>query len=293
MPKKVKFGLQRKAVAHMTTESWQRIPHVSYLYEPDVTELYDAYQRLNRAKKEKISLNTLILKAISEALKKAPQLNAALTYNHKTAQGQLKIHDEINIAIPWLLDDGRMITPILAGAEKLSLAEMATEIEGISRKIENTDIDELLFSAALSKTAADVRSFKPSSLLRILFSLKDGNVLAERHPAKKKGAETLTKKDLLTATITVTNIGSLHKEQRGFLALFQIMPPQVCAIGAGALAERPGIYESKTGKKEIGIRKVLPLCIAFDHRALDFSDVLPFVKALDEIFSDPKILGKW
>ena len=34
------FGIQRKIVANMTTESWETIPHVSYLYEPDVTAFF-------------------------------------------------------------------------------------------------------------------------------------------------------------------------------------------------------------------------------------------------------------
>ena len=32
------FDIQRKIVANMTSESWEQIPHVSYLYEADVTD---------------------------------------------------------------------------------------------------------------------------------------------------------------------------------------------------------------------------------------------------------------
>ena len=28
------FGIQRKIVANMTSESWETIPHVTYMYEP-------------------------------------------------------------------------------------------------------------------------------------------------------------------------------------------------------------------------------------------------------------------
>lgn len=28
------FGIQRKMVATITTESWRDIPHISYMYEP-------------------------------------------------------------------------------------------------------------------------------------------------------------------------------------------------------------------------------------------------------------------
>ena len=41
------FGIQRKIVANMTTESWQNIPHVTYTYEPDVTEFMEQYKLLN------------------------------------------------------------------------------------------------------------------------------------------------------------------------------------------------------------------------------------------------------
>lgn len=33
------FDIQRKIVANMTTESWEQIPHVAYVYEADVTDL--------------------------------------------------------------------------------------------------------------------------------------------------------------------------------------------------------------------------------------------------------------
>ena len=32
------FGIQRKIIANMTTESWDNIPHIVFNYEPDVTE---------------------------------------------------------------------------------------------------------------------------------------------------------------------------------------------------------------------------------------------------------------
>lgn len=46
------FGIQRKMVSHMTTESWRNIPHVTYMYEPDVTELYKIYKKINEGRHE-------------------------------------------------------------------------------------------------------------------------------------------------------------------------------------------------------------------------------------------------
>ena len=38
---------------------------------------------------------------------------------------------------------------------------------------------------------------------------------------------------------------------------------------------------------------MLPICIAFDHRALDFGDIVPFLKRLDDIFENPKVIHTW
>jgi len=104
--------------------------------------------------------------------------------------------------------------------------------------------------------------------------------------------ERLTERDIRSGTVTVSNIGSLYKEQKGFLGLLEIIPPQVFVIGIGSIQEKPGVY-LQNGNKEIGIRKILPMCLAFDHRAVDFNSVVPFLKKLDEIYAKPTIIHKW
>lgn len=34
------FSIQRKMVATITAESWMNVPHISYLYEPDVGPIF-------------------------------------------------------------------------------------------------------------------------------------------------------------------------------------------------------------------------------------------------------------
>ena len=90
--------------------------------------------------------------------------------------------------------------------------------------------------------------------------------------------------------MTISNIGSTYREQKGSIALLDIIPPQVFVIGFGAIQEKPGVYVNDKGEKTIGIRKILPICLAFDHRALDFGEVIPYMKKLDSIFENPKII---
>jgi pyruvate dehydrogenase E2 component (dihydrolipoamide acetyltransferase) len=93
----------------------------------------------------------------------------------------------------------------------------------------------------------------------------------------------------LQGTITISNLGSTYREWNGVCTLLEIVPPQVAAIAIGSAQAIPVISEDgsiKAGKK-------LPLTIAFDHRALDMGDVVPFMKKLDEIFTNPEMIKEW
>ena len=98
------FGIQRKIVANMTSESWETIPHVTYMYEPDVTEFMREYKKLNfdRSGADKISVNTLVLKVICEGLKAAPAMNAHIHFNRKLVRGEIKSFEDIHISMPMI-----------------------------------------------------------------------------------------------------------------------------------------------------------------------------------------------
>ena len=87
-----RFGIQRKIVANMTTESWQNIPHVSYQYEPDVTEFVAAFKKFSAEKNvegdpAKITFNAVLLKAIAEAIEVDPMINAHMHYEKGLVRG--------------------------------------------------------------------------------------------------------------------------------------------------------------------------------------------------------------
>jgi len=297
-----RFDLQRKVVSHITTTSWKNIPHVSYIYEPDITDFYNVFKIVaekNRKSGSKISFNTIMIKVITEGLLRASDLNAYLEYNHKKAEGIIHILDEINISIPWLLPNGKMITPTITNAERMSLQDISKYISDISKRIENTNIDEMFYDAIYSDTVNELKRFNLSIIKRIL-AAKSGRYRIKNLVGKEKKdyykipeKKRLTQRDIRSGTVTVSNIGSLYKEQRGFFGLLEIIPPQVFAIGIGSIQEKPGVYLDLKGNKEIGIRKILPMSLAFDHRAVDFNSIVPFLKRLDEIFAKPNIIQKW
>lgn len=290
------FGIQRKIVANMTSESWREIPHVSYMYEADVTELYDLYKEMNAQYATKITFNTLILKIITEGLKAAPEMNAHIKFNRRLVRGQINTFENINISMPTILPDGKMMTVNLRNFENRDLDEMTAYINDITRRAENTDLNEALFSVSLHDTLKALRSGHLLKTVYRLIGSKTGKHRVKTLTGKAKKeyeaipeTERLTAYDLEQGTVTVSNIGSTYLGQKGAMALLEIVPPQVCAFGVGAVQKKAVVTEDD----KIEVRRVLPICIAFDHRALDFGDIVPFMKKLDEIFTAPEIIFLW
>ncbi|CUP74079.1 2-oxo acid dehydrogenase subunit E2 [Clostridium baratii] len=272
-----KFSVERKLISYMTTKSWQRIPHVSYMYEPDVTDFIDEFKKLKAEDDsfKNVSINSLMLKVFSEGLKFAPKLNAHISYNQSTGEGEIRTIKDINVNMPWILPNGKIMTISINNIEEMSLYEINKYIkEDLGQKISNMD------SQSLSKSFSD----------KINFNTIDSIISGERKVSEDNNSKNKSKLPLEIGTITISNIGSTYREQRGAITLLDIIPPQVCVIGFGAILEKPGVYIDENGEKAIGIRKTLPVCLAFDHRALDFGEIIPFMKKLDSIFENPNIL---
>lgn len=296
------FGIQRKIVANMTTESWVNIPHVTYNYEPDVTEFMYEYKRLNEncAPEDKITLNTLMLKIIVEGLKADPAMNAHIEFDKKLVRGTIHTFEDINISMPMVLPNGEMMTINLHNFENKTLDEMVDYIADVNRRVENTDLNEVMMEVSMDNTITGLKEGKfKQTFYRIIGSktgkhkVKTLTGKAKREYYKTPEEDRLTKRDIEQGTITVSNIGSTYREQRGETCLLEIVPPQVCAIAVGAVQDKPVVIVNENEEKEIAIRQVMPLCIAFDHRALDFGEIVPFIKRLDEIFEAPEIIHTW
>lgn len=299
------FDIQRRVVAFKTYSSWISAPHVSYIYEPDITVLLDELNKLNQKRSmqnsalPKISFNTLMLKIIAKGITCAPILNSAISYNVKKGVGTLDTYKHINISVPLTLKDGRMITPVIPEVEKKSLDDLMSYMKNLERRIEKTNIDELLYSTAVYYTIEQLKHFDLSCIRKIIYS-KTGKykVTALKGAEKKKyysipEKERLTPQDILTGTTLVSNIGPLYKNQKGYFSLLELIDPNIFVIGLNSIQEKPGVYVDKAGKKQIGIRKILPMCLTFDHRAIDFNAIIPFEKTLDNIFSNPKIINSF
>jgi pyruvate dehydrogenase E2 component (dihydrolipoamide acetyltransferase) len=75
--------------------------------------------------------------------------------------------------------------------------------------------------------------------------------------------------ELQGGTFTISNQGSIGGSH--FTPI--IYAPQVAILGVGQGQVKPVVVDGK-----IGIRTLLPLCLAYDHRALDGADAVRFLK---------------
>lgn len=295
-----RFGIQRKIVANMTTESWQSIPHVSYQYEPDVSLFLEAYKKFKAEKEDnaRITLNMVLLKAISEAVKSAPQINAHLNFEQKLVRGKLTQYDNIDISVPWTLPDGNMMTITMKDMGNKSLEDICSYCEDINRRLKRTNLAEALYSVSIRDTLEKFKHGHPLKAFQRIYGSKTNprhRVRTLKGNAKRAydmipASEKITRDDLKQGTITVSNVGSISRGLSGELGLLMIIPPQICAIGLGAIQKKPIVLTDENGNDKISVSSVLPICICFDHRALDFGEVKPFIAKLDEFFKNPELI---
>lgn len=295
------FKIARKIVSNMTTESWNDIPHTTMSYEADVTDLLKKYKKLNSISEEKITINTLMMKIICEGLKAAPKMNCTLDFNKKLVRGTLNYHDNIDISMPMILNTGEMMTVNMHDMGNKNLDEMTRAINDTARRANNSDMNEVMYEVSLDNTLTGLKHGKVLQALRRLY----GSKMPGRHQVKtlkgkaKKEYYSISEKDRLTkhdieqGTTTISNLGSIYRAQKGECFLLEIIPPQVSAFAVNAIQKRPIVTEDEFGNDKIEIRKILPITIAIDHRALDYGDVVPFFEKLDEVFSNPQTIFDW
>ena len=290
--------IQRKIIAFSTSKSWKEIPHVSFSYEPDITELYKLYQE--KIKPVGLSLNSLMLRIIVEGLKAAPRMNSEIVYNTFTAKGKVLVKDDISITMTMTLPTDEMMTVNLRNVNDMSITQIRDYILDIRRRSYNTNTNEVMYDIAKGQLVELMKKgHVVTQGLKILINQFGSNKPEHFRGKKKKeyesipATERLTVKDLEPGTVTVSNIGSLYHGLRGELNLLEIISGQVCAIGMNAAQDKPMVITNEQGEKEIAIRKTLGFCIAFDHRAIDFAEIIPFIKRLDEIFAAPEQVLDW
>ena len=292
------FGIARKIVSNMTSESWETIPHASLSYEPEITKFLDVVKEINKdaAPETKLTLNTVLLRVIVEGLKACPVMNSHIEFNRKLVRGNVKTFEEIDISMPMILKTGEMMTINMHNMHNKTMTQMRDAIADSARRANNSDMNEVMFEVSLDNTLQGLKQGKILQTINRLIGSKTGKHKVKTLTGKAKKeyysipkTDRLTKHDIEQGTITISNLGSVCRDWNGICTLLGIIPPQICAIAIGSTQLVP--IAEKDGTIRTGYR--LPFTIAFDHRALDMGDVTPFINKLNEIFANPEMIKEW
>jgi 2-oxoglutarate dehydrogenase E2 component (dihydrolipoamide succinyltransferase) len=131
-------------------------------------------------------------------------------------------------------------------------------------------------AAALPDGNLIVPVIKNADQRNLIGMAKTVNDLASRARANK-----LTPDEISGGTFTITNFGSFDS----LTGTPIINQPQVAILGLGAIVKRPVVIETPEGDT-IGIRSIMMLSLAYDHRVVDGALGGLYLKRLREYLED-------
>ncbi len=117
---RVDLTRMRQAIARVTTLSKQQIPHFYVTAEIDMTSALELRNQVNQTlhNEGRISVNDLLIKAVTKVLEQYPKFNASFSEDH------LRMHSSINMGIAIALEQG-LIVPAINNCQDKSLVEIA------------------------------------------------------------------------------------------------------------------------------------------------------------------------
>lgn len=292
------FNLKGRVSGYILTRSEKELVGASCMYEIDITKLWEEFQKFRKETDYKLSFNVLMMRIMIEGLKAAPRLNSHINFNYTTSCGNLVVKKHMDIAMPTVLENGETFPVKIRRAEEKSLKELQLQVDNVLEILKTTDIDRVLFDNIAQRTVGFLLKGKiiPTVAQTLTGYIGKNKVatlkgLFERAP---KDGTSLLMEDLNEGTVCFTNWGSLYKGlDRLQVAWTPLLYPQVFLFGIGVAQDKNVVVKKENGEIDVITKKVLPVNFVFDHRIGALNDVLPFMKAVDEVVENPEIIREW
>ena len=125
----VPHSSMRRAIASHMAHSLQVAPHVTSVFEADLSRIIAHRENNKGAFAEqgvKLTFTAYFLAASAAAMKAVPQVNARYHPDH------LEIFDQVNIGVGTALGDEGLIVPVIENVQDRSLLEIARELEAMT-----------------------------------------------------------------------------------------------------------------------------------------------------------------
>jgi len=123
----------RKIIASRLSESKFTSPHFYLNMEVEMDNLMDSRKLLNLKNTVKISFNDILVKAVSMALKKHPNINSSWHETH------IKLHKNVNIGVAVSLDNG-LLVPVIKNADLKTFSEISLETNELINKAKDNKL---------------------------------------------------------------------------------------------------------------------------------------------------------
>jgi len=127
-----KMTTLRRTISSRMVESWTRVPHVTQFDEVDVTHVL-ALRKTHAAAYEqqgaKLTLTSFALRAVTQALKLHPLMNASLN----EAAGELIFKQYYHIGLAVDTEHG-LIVPVIRDVDTKSLKQLSIEVQQLAEK---------------------------------------------------------------------------------------------------------------------------------------------------------------
>lgn len=121
----------RRLTAERLTEAW-KAPHVTQHDKADITGLEELRKQYGKEVAQaggKLTMTSIILKAIASALKAFPQFNASIDMEN----GEIIYKKYYNIGVAVDTDRG-LLVPVIKDADKKNIEELSIELSDLSEK---------------------------------------------------------------------------------------------------------------------------------------------------------------
>lgn len=291
------FGEVKKKCNGFVLSNATTQPAAAYAYEADVTKLWDAYKELKAECGYALSFNTVVMRAMVEGLKVAPRLNAHIDFKPFSVSGRMIIKKHINIAMPVVLDGGETFPVNILHAEEKTLQELQEQIVDVVTRMKTTNIKRTYTDLVLNRGIAFALTGKivqaaAMGIKGAVGKSKMGKIsdLFKRAPKEENA---LSPEHVNEGTVCFSNWGTLYRGLNGMGTQAPLLYPQVFMMGTGTVQDKEFAFRNSKGEIDLGVKKVMPITLTFDHRIGALNDVLPFIKKLDEIFENPEVIKEW
>ena len=295
-----------KMVSNVFVNGQRNSPSVCSTYNADVTKFAEAFDKLRAECDYKLTLNAVMLKVLVEGLKAAPRLNAHFKYNHTTTAGQYIIKKHIDVSMAVCKEDGATFQMKLLQLEDKSLKEIALMAADARKRLDTADLEEVMFEASRQHIIGEMSKGNVIAPLRqaVNASFGKGKVVSLSKTLKSDFLKIIGKKEfqpdsgirveeINQGTVCFTNWGAICEGTGLNVVSGPLLYPQVFLFSMGRLREEKFVYEDESGNLRLGTKKILPLGLNFDHKIGGVYELTPFIRRIEEIFSNPEVIYSW